>query len=81
MLQLMYLELGKIFKQLKREKKSEKKNKKNEREDGCLRLHWYRGGRGIAFIVGLLCIVLQRFATLVCFVAYGFNMRDIGEER
>lgn len=39
------------------------------------------GGEGIAFIVGLLCIVLQRFATLVCFVVYGFNMRDIGEER
>lgn len=39
------------------------------------------GGRSIAFIVGLLCIVLQRFATLVCFVACGFNMRDIGEER
>ena len=47
MLQLMYLDLGKIFKQLKREKKSEK-NKKNEREDGCLRLHWCTGGRGIA---------------------------------
>lgn len=45
MLQIMYLDLGKIFKQLKREKKSEK-NKKNEREDGCLRLHWYRGGEG-----------------------------------
>ncbi len=40
MLQLMYLELGKILKQLEREEKSEK----NEREDGCLRLHWYRGG-------------------------------------
>ena len=38
------------------------------------------GGRGIAFIAGA-CIVLQRFATLVCFVAYGFNMRDIDEER
>lgn len=45
MLQLMYLELGKILKQLEREEKSEK-NKKNEREDGCLRLHWYRGGGG-----------------------------------
>lgn len=78
MLQLMYLELGKILKQLEREEKSEK-NKKNEREDGCLRLHWYRGGEGDSVHSGLLCIVLQRFATLVCFVAYGFNMRDIGE--
>lgn len=77
MLQLMYLELGKILKQLEREEKSEK-NKKNEREDGCLRLHWYRG-EGDSVHSGLLCIVLQRFATLVCFVAYGFNMRDIGE--
>ena len=74
----MHLDLDKIFEQSEREKKSEK-NKKNEREDGCLRLHRYRGGRGIAVIVGLLCIVLQRFATLVCFVAYGFNMRDIGK--
>lgn len=40
------------------------------------------GGEGhSAFIVGLLCIVLQRFAALVCFVACGFNMRDIGKER
>lgn len=43
------------------------------REDGCLRLHWCTGGHS-AFMV-----VLQRFTTLVCFVAYGFNMRDIGE--
>ena len=76
MLQLMYLELGKIFKQLKREKKSEKKMRERTDVYGCTGIG---GGRGIAFIVGLLCIVLQRFATLVCFVAYGFNMRDIGE--
>lgn len=67
MLQLMYLNLGKILKQLEREEKSEK-NKKNEREDGCLRLHWYRGGRGIAFIVDccvLYCNGLRRsFASL-----------------
>lgn len=45
MLQLMYLELGKIFKQLKREKKSEKKIKKmRERTDvyGCTGI----GGEG-----------------------------------
>lgn len=47
MLQLMCLDLDEIFEQSEREKKSEK-NKKNEREDGCLRLHWCRGGRGIA---------------------------------
>ena len=39
----MHLDLDKIFEQSEREKKSEK-NKKNEREDGCLRLHRYRGG-------------------------------------
>lgn len=38
MLQLMCLDLDKIFKQLEREEKSEKKLKKM-REDGCLRLH------------------------------------------
>lgn len=55
MLQLMYLDLGKIFKQLKREKKSEKKIKKM-REDGCLRLHWCTGGEGhSAFMVYCLC--------------------------
>lgn len=46
MLQLMYLELGKIFKQLKREKKSEKKIKKmRERTDvyGCTGI----GGGGV----------------------------------
>jgi hypothetical protein len=48
MLQLMCLDLDKIFKQLEREEKSGKKLKKNEREDGCLRLHWCTGGRGIA---------------------------------
>lgn len=53
MLQLMYLDLDKIFKQSEREKKSEK-NKKNEREDGCLRLHWCTGGEGhSAFMVVL----------------------------
>lgn len=81
MLQLMYLDLGKILKQLEREEKSEKKIKKmRERTDvyGCTGIG---GGEGDSVHSGLLCIVLQRFATLVCFVAYGFNMRDIGEER
>lgn len=45
MLQFVYLDLDKIFKQLEREKKSEKKIKKM-REDGCLRLHWCTGGGG-----------------------------------
>lgn len=49
MLQLMCLDLDKIFKQLEREEKSGKKIKKKMREDGCLRLHWCTGGgRGIA---------------------------------
>lgn len=43
MLQLMCLDLDKIFKQLEREEKSGKKLKKM-REDGCLRLHWCTGG-------------------------------------
>lgn len=47
------------------------------REDGCLRLHWCTGGEGYSAFM----VVLQRFTTLVCFVAYGFNMRDINEER
>lgn len=45
MLQLMCLDLDKIFKQLEREEKSGKKLKKM-REDGCLRLHWCTGGGG-----------------------------------
>lgn len=46
MLQLICLDLDKIFKRLGRKKKSEKKIKKNEREDGCLRLHWCTGRGG-----------------------------------
>lgn len=71
MLQLICLDLDKIFKQLEREEKSEKKIKKM-REDGCLRLHWCTGGEGYSAFM----VVLQRFTTLVCFVAYGF---DIGK--
>lgn len=68
MLQLMCLDLDKIFKQLEREEKSGKKLKKM-REDGCLRLHWCTGGEGhSAFMVVLPVLYyngLQRsFASL-----------------
>ena len=66
MLQLICLDLDKIFKQLEREEKSEKKIKKM-REDGCLRLHWCTGGHS-AFMVVLPVLYyngLQRsFASL-----------------
>ena len=48
MLQLMCLDLDKIFKQLEREEKSEKKLKKNERGRMFTVALVYGGGRGIA---------------------------------
>lgn len=48
MLQFVYLDLDKIFKQLEREKKSEKKIKKNERGRMFTVALVYGGGRGIA---------------------------------
>lgn len=69
MLQLMYLDLGKIFKQLKREKKSGKKLKKNERGRMFTVALVYGGGEGhSAFMVVLPVLYyngLQRsFASL-----------------